>query len=53
MLAELDREALKRAGMQPLQETLDDELWRRSSRLIWRMTSGFRYFSAVDMGGRD
>ena len=50
MLAELDREAVERAGVQPLQETLDDELARRSSRLIWRMTSGFRYFSTVDMG---
>ena len=26
MLAELDREAVKRAGVQALQETLDDEL---------------------------
>ena len=47
MLGELDRKALKRAGVQPRDEALDDELARRSSRATWRITSGFRYFSAV------
>ncbi len=33
--------------MQSRDEALDDELGRRSNRDTWRMTSGFRYFSAV------
>ena len=52
MLAELDRETVKRAGMQPVQKPLHDELARRSSREICRITSGFRYFSTVDMLNR-
>ena len=50
VFAELDREAVERAGVQPVQKALHDELRARSSRLIWRITSGFRYFSAVDTG---
>ena len=45
VLAELDREAVKRAGVQPLQKPFTTNWARRSSRLIWLMTSGLRYFS--------
>ena len=47
MLAELDREAMKRAGVQTLQKPFTMNCARRSSREIWRMTSGFRYCSTA------
>ena len=44
MLGELDRKSMKRAGVKPLQKSLDDELRGRSSRLIWLITSGLQIF---------
>src|SRR5580704_6370576 len=35
----------------PCRKPLTMNCARRSSRLIWRMTSGFRYCSAEGMGG--